>query len=180
MRRTVLRAEVALKTLQSVVLLSLSVLLLGGCEALKKPDPVAPAPPPQPVRPQSALIAEQAIFSGSSVNNTHLANLEVWMDGSPRHPRIVLSAVTDLEFFDLSLALPSCYTFFRPNGEIPSWRGTQLAAGERVEIASRWEQISDRCGSDYATVLWNMASQYQGSKSKLSVVWAWPDGAASR
>jgi hypothetical protein len=83
--------------------------------------------------------------------------------------------VKDIEYFLISLALPTCYIFPRPQGQIPSWTGSHLAAGESVEIISRWEEVSTGCDDDYATLLWNLSSQYEGSKSSISVLWKWPE-----
>gem|GEM_PF-5368350 len=156
-----------------LMLLGGLVWLLGGCEMLApQVEPVTP-PPLDAVR--SKLVAKHAIHSSASNNNDHLADLEVWMDHGPTRPRLLLTARQDLVYFDINLALPVCYVFIRPNQEMPGWRGGPLRAGQHVELSSNWEQISDTCQGDYATVLWNMASQYQGSKSKLSVQWDWPE-----
>lgn len=159
--------------MKKLLLLGGVVWLLGGC-GLLAPSPVEPMAPPPAPQPSHRLVVKHAIHSSASNHNDHLADLEVWMDRDPSHPRLVLKAQQDLVYFDLNLALPVCYVFFRPNQEMPGWRGGPLSAGQRVEFASRWEKISDACRGDYATVLWNMASQYQGSKSKLSVQWDWP------
>jgi len=88
----------------------------------------------------------------------------------------VLEAAAALEFYELHLALPPCYVFPRPNGEMPAWRGTRLAAGQRVEIGSTWEKVNASCGSNDATVRWELASSAFGSRDKLSVLWEWLTG----
>ena len=162
----------------SIVLLLVS---LTGCDLFQipvpPPPPEVPAPPPEePPAPRSRMVGQQVIVSGTKVNSgDHLADIEVWMDTGPTHPRIVLRAAVDLEFFEVNLALPACYVFPRPNGEIPSWRSGRLLAGEVVEIPSHWEKIGEACEDDFATVLWNLASRHQGSKSKMSILWQWPE-----
>lgn len=154
-------------------ILALSVLvLLSGCEALVPSPPVPATPNPDPSPSREVLVARYDIFS--SGGSELLAQLEVWMDGSPEHPRIVLQAVQSLVYFDLNLALPDCFVFYRPQQEMPGWRGGPLAAGASVSFASRWDQISDSCLGQPATVLWNLASQHLGSRSKVSIPWDLP------
>lgn len=151
-------------------------LILGGCDLFNPPvDTTIPPDDDTSVVSSNKLIAEKAIYSDASNSSEHLANIELWMDGSPRQPRIVLTAVVDLTFFDINMTLPVCYVFPRPHGEMSGWRGGPLEAGKTVEIESRWDQISDSCEGDFATVLWNISTQFQGSKDNLTVPWDWPE-----
>ncbi|HEY5596824.1 MAG TPA: hypothetical protein VIL47_06130 [Candidatus Bipolaricaulota bacterium] len=159
--------------LKLALALGLLSLMTSGCDWWLPPEAQEP-PVPEPQKHQ-ALIGQRAILADSADPSAHLADIEVWMDESPRRPRIVLRAVQDLVYFDLNLSLPVCYVFPRPNQEMPGWRGGPLPAGEQVEIPSSWEKISDTCDSPYATVLWNLASYHQGARSKMSMLWEWPD-----
>lgn len=160
-----------IKSFSSALVLGL-LLLTASCDWLVSSPPEPPAPEPSP--PRSVLIGQRAILADGADLSAHLADLEVWMDEAPRHPRIVLKAVQDLVYFDLNLVLPVCYVFPRPNQEMPGWRGGPLPAGQQVEIPSTWEKTDNACESPYATVLWNLASYHQGARSKMSMLWEWP------
>jgi len=157
---------------KSAILL-LGVLLLAGCDLLREP-PVDDGTEPPPPAVTSRRVAEHAIRAHPS--GRHVATIRIWMDEGPAHPRLVLEAVEALEYYELHLALPSCYVFPRPHGEMPAWRGNRLSAGQRVEIGSTWERVSQNCGSNHATVRWDLASSSFGSRDQLSVLWEWPAG----
>lgn len=157
-----------------VVLMGALLWVLSGCEALVPPGAVEPPAPSEPPAPDlSQRVAAREILGGTA-NRQRLATLELWMDGDVLHPRLVLQARVDLDFYELHLALPTCYAFPRPRGEMPGWRGLGLRAGQRVEIASEWIRFGQQCPSAYATVLWQIASRAYGSKGHYSVLWQPP------
>lgn len=151
------------------VLVALGV-LLGGCVRLFPPAPVEEPPSPPPT-PPAWLIAEETIRAEPS--ERAIAHVALWMDGDPTRPRIVLQALEKLEFFELHLALPTCYAFPRPEQEMPAWRGLGLEAGARIEIPSVWEVVSQRC-TPYATLRWDLASLTAGARGRLEALWVPP------
>jgi len=165
-----------MKFLHSKIVLLLLVFVLSGCDLFKPPtNDMDEVPDETPVSSNQKLIAEKAIYSDGSGSNIHLANIELWMDGSPRRPLIVFEAVTNLAFFNINMTLPVCYVFPRPNGEISSWHSGPLEPGQIVRIESFWEQITNSCQGDYATVLWDVSTQREGSKDNITVIWDWPE-----
>lgn len=163
-----------------VCLLTIALLILTGCGLYLDP-PLEQGgdredPPPET---QEWLMGRQTIHAGGSSNRA-IAEVELWMDGDPLHPRIVLAARETLALYELHLTLPDCYDFPRPDGGMPGWQGTQLAAGERVQIRSEWLRIRETCDSPFATLLWQIAASAGGSRDRMSVRWEPPQPGTPR